>query len=181
MIYGFAPLRTACTALQEKFPLQKAKASAIVIHWDEDFIDKKWLEREEFASVKKLLQFASNGVRFGASVSKRDKQKNLNILHSSFERFHFFLKILHELSLCNEIDFDIQEKRKYMLSYANNERISIALEHIRENYAQKITLCEAAGKVKMTEEAFSRFFSKIMRKSFFCYLNEYHANHACTN
>jgi len=162
-------------------PLQKTKASAIVIHWDEDFIDKKWLERQEFASVKKLLQLASNGVRFDASVSKRYKQKlkHLTAL-SSFERFHFFLKILHELSLCSEISVLSIHEKKYMLNYANNERISIALEHIRGNYAQKITLCEAAGKVKMTEETFSRFFSKTMRKSFFCYLNEYRINHACT-
>ncbi|MBA4168619.1 MAG: helix-turn-helix transcriptional regulator, partial [Chitinophagaceae bacterium] len=36
-----------------------------------------------------------------------------------------------------------------------------------------------AGHVNMSEEHFSRFFSKTMMKSFFTFLNEYRINRAC--
>jgi AraC-like DNA-binding protein/mannose-6-phosphate isomerase-like protein (cupin superfamily) len=165
----------------KNFPGQKSAASAIVIHWNADFIDKKWLESEEFISIKKLLQCASNGIRFSgaAATGFRNKLKALTKL-KSFERLHYFLKLLHGLSLCNDICLLTSQSDTHLLNYNNNERIGLTLDYIGEHYAQKISLAEIAGKNKMTEEAFSRFFSKVMRKTFFCYLNEYRINHACT-
>lgn len=160
---------------------QKGGASAIVIHWDKDLIDKKWLDSEDFTSIKKLFQCASYGVKFNATtaVNFRNKLKKLTKLES-FERFHYFLKILRELSLCPETTLLTSNNDTHLLNYNNNERIGITLDYIREHYARKVNLAEVAQKNKMTEEAFSRFFSKVMRKTFFCYLNEYRINHACT-
>jgi len=165
----------------KNFPGQKAIASAIVIHWNQDFIDDKWLDREEFISIKKLFQYALNGVKFniGAAATFKHQLKNLTKL-DSFEKFHYFLGILQQLSVCDEISLLTSQDDMHTLNYHNNERIGLALEYIRKNYAQKISLAEVADRNKMTEEAFSRFFSKLMRKSFFCYLNEYRINHACT-
>lgn len=162
-------------------PNQKTSANAIVIHWNHDLIDEKWLEREEFVSIKKLLQYALNGVKFSIPEATRFKSqlKKLTTL-GSFEKFHYFLKLLRELSLCDGMSQLTSQSDMHMLNYNNNERIGLALEYIRKNFSQKISLADVADSNKMTEEAFSRFFSKIMRKSFFCYLNEYRVNHACT-
>jgi AraC-like DNA-binding protein len=164
----------------KNFPAQKKPANAVVIHWDKAFIDEKWLDREEFLSIKKLLQSSSNGIRFNSAtaVTFRNKLKILTTLEP-FARFHYFLKILHELSLSNDIVQLTTDHDTHLLNYFNNERISFTLDHIREHYSQKITLADIAQKNKMTEEVFSRFFSKIMRKTFFCYLNEYRINQAC--
>lgn len=160
---------------------QKMGASAIVIHWDKDLIDKKWLDSEDFISIKKLLQRASNGVKFSsaAALGFKNGLKNLTKLES-FERFHYFLKLLHQLSLCNDTSLLTSQSDTHLLNYNNNERIGLSLDYIRTHYAQKISLAEVARENRMTEEAFSRFFSKAMRKTFFCYLNEYRINHACT-
>jgi AraC-like DNA-binding protein len=163
----------------KNYPVQKGKASAIVIHWSQNFIDKKWLDSEDFISIKKLFQYASNGVRFNTAGGFKQQLKNLTKLNS-FEKFHYFLKILQRLSLCDDISLLTSQNDMHALNYTNNERIGLSLDYIREHYAQKINLAEVAQVNKMTEEAFSRFFSKVMRKSFFCYLNEYRTNHACT-
>ena len=45
--------------------------------------------------------------------------------------------------------------------------------------SKKISLEDIAKEVNMSEEYFSRYFSKIMKKSFFEFLNEYKINRAC--
>jgi AraC-like DNA-binding protein len=97
-----------------------------------------------------------------------------------FERFHYFLKILYELSGSSDMRALVISEDKGRLNYANSERIGMVLEYIRENFTQKITLSEVANSVSMTEEGFSRFFSRVMRKTFVSYLNEYRINRACT-
>ncbi|RYZ97863.1 MAG: AraC family transcriptional regulator, partial [Sphingobacteriaceae bacterium] len=51
--------------------------------------------------------------------------------------------------------------------------------YIESNYDKKITLLMLSQKVFMSEESFSRFFSKVMKKPFFYFLNEYRINMAC--
>jgi AraC-like DNA-binding protein len=50
---------------------------------------------------------------------------------------------------------------------------------VRNRYHEKVTLEQIASEVHMSEEAFSRFFSKVMNKPFFTFLNEYRINAAC--
>jgi AraC-like DNA-binding protein len=52
-------------------------------------------------------------------------------------------------------------------------------QFVRKNYQDKVTLAQIASEVHMSEEAFSRFFSKLMNKPFFTFLNEYRINAAC--
>jgi AraC-like DNA-binding protein len=157
------------------------KADAIVVHWDSGMIDKKWLDLEGFSEIRHLLDLAARGVKFSKamSIKLRRRLRTLTTLRD-FDRFHYFLKILHDLSVCDDIRTLVMDEGKSRLNYANNERIGVVLEYIRENYMQKITLSDVAKKVNMTEEGFSRFFSRIMRKTFISFLNEYRINHACT-
>ena len=157
------------------------KANAVVVHWDCELIDRKWLDLSEFSEIRHLLGLAAGGVKFSRSTAVRFRRRlrTLTTLRE-FERFHYFLKILYELSGCSERRTLVMSEDKTRLNYANNERIGVVLEYIRENYIQKITLSQVAKKVRMTEEGFSRFFSRVMRKTFVSYLNEYRINRACT-
>ncbi|MFC0516745.1 helix-turn-helix domain-containing protein [Mucilaginibacter angelicae] len=160
---------------------QTQAASAVVVHWDQYLIDKKWLDSPAFTRIKKMLQHAAGGLRFQGPGLKdfRYKLKRLTTL-TSFEQFHYFLEILHQLSLYDHTTILTSQSDMHHLDYANNERIGLTLDYIRKNFSRKINLKKTANLNRMTEEAFSRFFSKVMRKSFFCYLNEYRINHACT-
>jgi AraC-like DNA-binding protein len=157
------------------------KANAVVVHWDCGLIDKKWLDLSEFSGISHLLMLAARGVKFSRStaVQFRRRLRTLTTLRD-FGRFHYFLKILYELSGSSEMRTLVMSEDETRLNYANSERIGVVLEYIRERYMQKITLSEVANKVRMTEEGFSRFFSRVMRKTFVSYLNEYRINRACT-
>ena len=157
------------------------KANAVVVHWDCGLIDKKWLDLSEFSGISHLLMLAARGVKFGRStaVQFRRRLRTLTTLRE-FERFHYFLKILYELSGSGEMRTLVMSEEETRLNYANSERIGVVLEYVRERYMQKITLSEVANKVRMKEEGFSRFFSRVMRKTFVSYLNEYRINRVCT-
>lgn len=59
-----------------------------------------------------------------------------------------------------------------------NSRMAQIHEFVEARYAQKIYLRELAELVSMSEQSFSRFFSKIMGRPFFTFLNEYRINMA---
>ena len=46
-------------------------------------------------------------------------------------------------------------------------------DFVEENYQRRVYLKELAGLVNMSEQAFSRYFSKMMGRPFLTYLNEY--------
>jgi AraC-like DNA-binding protein len=161
--------------------LYDQKANAVVVHWDSTLIDRKWLDLNEFSGINRLLGLAARGVSFSRSTAVRFRRRLMTLTRlREFERFHYFLKILYELSGSSEMRTLVMSEDKARLNYANSERIGMVLEYIRENFMQKITLLEVANNVSMTEEGFSRFFSRVMRKTFVSYLNEYRINRACT-
>lgn len=159
---------------------QTHKASAIVIHWDTDLLGKEWVEKREFQSIRKLLQSSEQGLKFDPDFALAQKEKLERLLTlSSFEKLMSFLEILNELSLTQKkktlCDRDFQNQ----LNLDDHERINMIYHYIRTNYTQRFTLKDIANEVHMGRESFSRFFSKIMNKPFFSFLNEYRVNAAC--
>ncbi|MEM9868073.1 MAG: AraC family transcriptional regulator, partial [Bacteroidota bacterium] len=51
-------------------------------------------------------------------------------------------------------------------------------EFVESNYHRKIYLRELGDLVSLSEQSFARFFSKMMGRSFFTFLNEYRVNMA---
>jgi AraC-like DNA-binding protein len=54
--------------------------------------------------------------------------------------------------------------------------MSTVHDFISKNYIHKVHLKEVAYLVNMSEQSFSRFFSKMMGRPFFTFLNEYRIN-----
>jgi AraC-like DNA-binding protein len=65
------------------------------------------------------------------------------------------------------------------LNFNDKERINTVYKYIQANYKKQISLADISSRLNMTEEYFSRFFSKTMKKPFFEFLNEYKINRAC--
>lgn len=59
-----------------------------------------------------------------------------------------------------------------------SSRMSKVHDFVETHYHQKVYLKEVADLVNMTEQSFSRFFKKMMGRSFFTFLNEYRVNMA---
>jgi AraC-like DNA-binding protein len=56
--------------------------------------------------------------------------------------------------------------------------MSAVHDFVSKNYHRKIYLKEVAALTNLSEQSFSRFFSKIMGRSFFVFLNEFRINMA---
>lgn len=159
---------------------QNTEASAVVIQWKEDLVGKEWLDTKEFAAVKKLHTLSSKGIHFSPKVAISLKDHLLEITEADpFRKLMMLLEILNTLALSN--DYDLLCKRDYTnnTNLIDSERINTVYQYVKNNYMQKITLQSIASTVFMSEESFSRFFSKIMKKTFFSFLNEYRINVAC--
>lgn len=160
-------------------PDSPGPASSIVVQWPAGFMGNGWQEVEEFKSVKRLLQLAGQGIRFDQEVSARVKPILAEMLEMQpFPRLIKFLEVLELLAAVKNIHFLCEQGFAYPLNYEDNQRINTVYNYIREHYAERITLATLSGLVYMSEESFSRFFSRIMQKPLFTFLNEYRINMA---
>lgn len=157
--------------------IRKQKAAAVVVHWNNNLLTTDWLKQVEFDGIRMLLDRAAMGIRFEYQDSIAGQLMNLTHL-APFPRFVNFLQILNTLAgtrcalLC-DAGFGGTPNSE------DHERINRIYRFVRRNFADKITLKRVSEEIHMTEESFSRFFSKLMRKPFFTFLNEYRINAAC--
>jgi AraC-like DNA-binding protein len=157
---------------------QEETSRAVVIYLDKDLV--KWLSDEQFSSIHALFGKSNQGIKFSNAVALKLRPKLYDLLNTDpFEKYITLLQILQELSVTHDFQLLSQQGFSYELNYANNERINAVYEFVRKNYHKKITLSDVATHVNMSEEYFSRFFSKSLMKSFFTLLNEYRINRAC--
>jgi AraC-like DNA-binding protein len=159
---------------------QQQTTSAIVVYFKEGFLDKAWMQSCEFEAIRKLLDLSNKGIKFDKTVALKLKEKFFE-LHKlpSLKKLIQLLNILQELAETSELHFLCEQGFCYELNDSHNERINIVYKFIEMNYNRKISLADISKLVNMSEEYFSRFFKKIMKKSFFEFLNEYKINRAC--
>lgn len=154
--------------------------TAIVIYLKEEFIDKTWMQSIEFETIRKLLSAMRKGIKIDNEVAIRLKPKFIDLLNaSSFEKLMILLQILQELSINMEFRYLCEQEFMVDLNMNDKERINVVYNYIQTHYKQQISLADVASKLNVTEEYFSRFFSKTMKKPFFEFLNEYKINRAC--
>jgi AraC-like DNA-binding protein/mannose-6-phosphate isomerase-like protein (cupin superfamily) len=155
---------------------QTTKSAAIVIHWNNNLIG----DNREFDAISRLFSKAQHGIKYPPGFSAKIKERLLTMLKQpSFERLMMLLSILNDLATKGEgqalstiaVDASV---RNY-----DHQRINTVYQFVRNRYQEKVTLAQIASEVHMSEEAFSRFFSKVMNKPFFTFLNEYRINAAC--
>ena len=156
------------------------QASAIVIYFKEEFTDKAWMGSCEFGSIQKLLDLSNKGVKFDRTLALELKEKFFELQKlPSLDRLILVLKILQELAEKPKHHLLCKQGFSYELNHSHNDRINKVYRFIEMNYNKKISLTDVSREVSMSEEYFSRFFSKTMKKTFFEFLNEYKISKAC--
>ncbi|MEI9917291.1 MAG: AraC family transcriptional regulator [Bacteroidota bacterium] len=155
---------------------QTANSAAIVIHWNNNLSGNN----HEFDAINKLFSKAQHGIKYPTAFSIKIKERLLTMLKQPpFDRLLMLLSILNDLATKGKgqplstiaVDATV---RNY-----DHQRINTVYQFVRSRYQEKVTLAQMASEVHMSEEAFSRFFSKVMNKPFFTFLNEYRINAAC--
>jgi AraC-like DNA-binding protein len=151
----------------------------ITIQFHKDFLDERFLQRNQMHLIQKMLEMSSKGILF----SKETTQSVIPSLNRLTQKHGFdsileLLSILHDLSISQNMRilsnayFD-KAKHRY-----NSRRIELVMEYINKNYREKITLSEVARLVNMADGAFSRFFKTRTGISFMDCLLEARLGHA---
>ncbi|KAA9346752.1 AraC family transcriptional regulator [Larkinella humicola] len=155
-------------------------ASAVVIYWKQEFLEKGFLQTKEFEAIHHLLKLSPKGVKFNTALAVELRSSFIELASlPPFEKLMHFVQILYRLATTSQRSFLCEQGFDHDLNYIDHERINIVYHYIKTHYQHKITLADVGEKVNMSGEYFSRFFSKIMKRSFFEFLNEYKINVAC--
>lgn len=152
----------------------EGQSKSVVVQWDKGIFVKV----PELAPVFKMLKTASKGIIF-------DKNETLPLIKSfkklpqlkGHDLYVRLLTLLVELSKCkyetlSETSFTDDIPTEY------GNRMTKIHDFVGTHFNRKIYLRELAGLVNMSEQSFSRFFSRIMGRPFFAFLNEYRINMA---
>ncbi|RYY30203.1 MAG: AraC family transcriptional regulator [Chitinophagaceae bacterium] len=159
---------------------QDEAVTAIVVYLKEEFFDQTWMQSIEFESIRKLLTNMSKGIKIDDDVARRMRGNFFALLKASpFEKLMILLQILQDLSCNLSWRFLCEQGFACDLNHTDKERINMVYDYIQQNYMKQVTLADIASRVNMSEEYFSRFFSKTMKKPFFEFLNEFKINKAC--
>lgn len=159
---------------------QEQPVTAIVIFLKEEFLDKTWMQSIEFEAIKKLLTAMSKGIKVDKASTLRLKPKFFDLLKATeFEKLIILFQILQDLATSSNYRYLCEQEFTCDLNDIEKKRINVVYDYIQKHHLQQITLTDIASKVNMSEEYFSRFFSKTMKKPFFEFLNEYKINQAC--
>jgi len=153
--------------------VQKGGTSkSLVVQWNRDVFAKT----PELTLVFEMLKNASKGIIFEKKETKSIIKllKGLPKLAGS-DLYIQLLVLLNKLSKCNyktlsEASFVEDIPSEY------GSRMAKIHDFVEDNYSRKIYLKELANIVNMSEQSFSRFFTKMMGRPFFTFLNEYRIN-----
>lgn len=131
----------------------------ITIQFSHNLFEGEMLSKNQFASIRKMLDLAENGLVFPMeSIMK--VYAIIDGLSSENERFIQFLKtlfILYELSVS---DYKVLASSSYAKTgrVEESRRVQKVKEYISEHYAEQLRLTDMAEIVGMSPVAFSRFF-----------------------
>jgi AraC-like DNA-binding protein len=156
------------------------KTHGIVIYFNEGFLGDAIYDKEEFESIKILLEKSLRGLEIlgGTNLKLRSMMQELVTLSGvdSILKLLQILKVLSESEECQPITHS---------GYTNNnkesekDRMRKVYEYVMENFSQKILLEEVSALANMTESAFSRYFTSRMNKPFSEFLSDVRISHAC--
>lgn len=153
---------------------------AIVIQFQEDFLGDKFLEVNEFAHLKNLLEHASRGIRFSGATREQVTSRLLKIREMkglpSILELLYILDILarsDEYVFINSVDYVVQTHEQYSIKI--NKVYQYTISHFSEN----ISLHEVASLTNHSIAAFCRYFKAHTRKTYFEYLTEIRIAYAC--
>lgn len=159
---------------------QDEPVTAIVVYLKEGFMNETWMQSIEFKAIAGLLAEMNKGIVVDRCKALELKPKFLHLLKApAFEKMIILLEILQDLARNTQFRFLCDQEFTGVLNRTDNARINAVYDYIQSHHLQQVSLSDIANRVNMSERYFSRFFSKIMKKPFFEFLNEYRINKAC--
>lgn len=143
----------------ETYKCKSNKIKEITIQFHKDFLDEKFLNRNQMALIRNMFELSSKGILFSKPTIQQIMPR-LDLLSQKhgFDSVLELLSILHDLSVSRNMHtLSDTAFNNTEFSY-HSRRIDQAMEYMNKNFHKNITLSEVAKLVNMTDVSFSRFF-----------------------
>lgn len=145
----------------------------ITIQFPVEFVRGSLLNATVLKPIKQLVDNAHRGILFSDETIERVEPRLLALSEKKgFESFLEFQSLLYDLGTSTDQKFLTNISFQKQNRVQTNDRIEMIHSYIKENYATKIKLEDAANHVNMTVVSFSRLIKKGTGKSFVDFLNE---------
>lgn len=145
----------------------------ITIQFSPDLLNESWLNRKQFYSIKQMFEKAKCGITFPISTIMKVYSLLDDLASEKEQGFDIvlkFLKLLYELSLCQDMKTLSTSSFAKIETQNHSQRILKVQKYIVEHYKEDIRLEVAASIVNMTPAAFCRFFKLRVGKTFSEYI-----------
>ncbi|MEM8583351.1 MAG: AraC family transcriptional regulator [Bacteroidota bacterium] len=154
---------------------ESSHCQSVVVQWNPGI----YPNIPELAQVHRLMSKASKGLIFDRTI--------VEPIAASLRAFpdlkagQLYVQLLQMLIVLSSQPHRILSVAsfRHRLSDREGSRMAVVHNFVEAHYQRKITLLEVATEVNMSEQSFSRFFKKMMGRSFFAFLNEYRVNISC--
>lgn len=144
----------------EQYECTSKEIREITIQFSADLFFKSFINKNQFDTIRKMLERAKKGLCFPMSAILKVYSK-LDTLASEKEGFYAvikFLTILYELSLCEDAYTLSSSSFAKIGVHSDSRRVQKVQEYINAHYKDEIRLNFLADMVGMTPVSFSRFF-----------------------
>ena len=132
----------------------------ITIQFSSDLFFKSFINKNQFDSIRRMLEQAQKGLCFPMSAILK-VYSLIDKLASEEQGFYAvikFLSILYELSLCSEARTLSSSSFAKIGITSDSRRVQKVQDYINEHYREEIRLNQLADIAGMTPVSFSRFF-----------------------
>lgn len=155
------------------------RAKSLVIHFDEDFLGKPFLDAPENLLIKQMLDNCKRGLQFGRKFTDGVREEFVALAKKEdMDRLIGLLSLLNKMSKTQDFVF-LTSDPIHLNNHVDSDRIKKVFEYVMQNFHREIKLNDIAGLASMSESAFSRYFKKRTRKTFSTFLTEIRIEHAC--
>lgn len=143
----------------------------ITIQCNPNIFNGGLLDKNQFSSIRKMLDKASRGISFPMEAIMK-VYSMLDSLASQKDSFVQFIYVLHMLYELSKYECKQLSSSSFASSKQDNEsrRITKVKSYISEHYHEVITLDSMASLVGMSPSAFSRFFKQHTNKTLSSYI-----------
>ncbi len=154
------------------------RTQVTVLHFEKNFWGSTFLELQENAYIKLLLEKAGQGISLQGQTRSKVAQLLSQMLEASgSEKIILLLNVLNTIALCSQLSFLSFEKE--IPESDDSDRINNVLRYSRSHFSRRIELEEIAAVAFISPNSFCRFFKSKTSKTYSQFLIELRVNHAC--
>lgn len=150
------------------------RSKSLVIQWRKEVLH----DLPIFEQIHALLEKSQRGLHIKDQKATFSNLMQELIIKKGLKQYLLLIELLEHIAKMGDHLPIAGPSYSYDATDKTTTRLESIQSYVKDHFKEKIMLVNVANELNMSEQAFSRFFSKTMKKPFFVFLNEYRVNRA---